>query len=119
MSYVDGFVLPVPTDKLEEYLRTARIAAEVWKEYGALEVVETVADDVKHGEQTSFPRSVQARENETVVLSWIRYATREERDRINEAVLKDPRIEEMMRAGEFPVDGKRMFWGGFTELLRQ
>jgi len=117
MSYVDGFVVPVPLDKMEDYLRIARRAGEVWKEYGALDYVECVADDVKEGEHTSFPQSVKLQPGEAVVFSWIRYNSREERDRINAAVMKDPRIADM-KPENMPFDGKRMFWGGFTEAVK-
>jgi len=118
MSYVDGFVVPVPKDNLEAYQRIARRAAEIWKEHGALEFVECVADDVKEGEHTSFPQSVKLQPGEVVVFSWIRFASREERDRINAAVMADPRLTESMQNETMPFDGKRMIWGGFKELVR-
>lgn len=118
MSYVDGFVVPVRTERLDEYLDVARRAGEIWQEHGALEYVECVADDVKPGEHTSFPQSVKLEPGEVVVFSWIRYASREERDRINAKVMADPRMAEMMDPASFPFDGKRMFWGGFVERVR-
>lgn len=118
MNYVDGFVLPVPEGSLEAYLDMARRAGEVWREHGALEYVECVADDVQPGERTSFPQSVELEPGETVIFSWILYASREERDRINAKVMEDPRMADMMDAANHPFDGKRMFWGGFTEILR-
>lgn len=113
MNYVDGFVLPVPRDKLEQYLEMARLAGEVWKDHGALSYVECVADDVKPGEHTSFPQSVKLQDGEVVVFSWITYASREERDRTNAAVMEDPRIAEI-GPDNVPFDGKRLFWGGFV-----
>ncbi|MCC5809660.1 MAG: DUF1428 domain-containing protein [Ectothiorhodospiraceae bacterium] len=114
--YVDGFVLPVPKANLEAYCRMAQQAGEVWKEYGALEYVECVADDVKPGKLTSFPQSVQLKEDEVVVFSWITYESREQRDKINEQVMKDPRIAHI-DPGSMPFDGMRMFWGGFTTFV--
>jgi uncharacterized protein YbaA (DUF1428 family) len=114
--YVDGFVLPVKKDRLEEYRRIAAMAGEVWREYGALEYVEAVADDVKPGKLTSFPQSVLLEPDETVVFAWIVYESREQRDRINEQVMKDPRIAGMEGA-DMPMDGKRMFWGGFGVIV--
>jgi len=116
MNYVDGFVVPVPLAKLEDYRKLAEKAGAIWKEYGALAYVECVADDVQPGEHTSFPQSVKLEEDETVVFSWITYESGEERDRINEQVMKDPRLAEM-GPDNIPFDGKRMFWGGFKVLV--
>jgi uncharacterized protein YbaA (DUF1428 family) len=115
--YVDGFVVPVPTDNLEAYRRMARKAGKIWKEYGALEYVETVADDVKPGKVTSFPQAVKLKPDETVVFSWIVYKSRAHRDSVNAKVMKDPRLAPMMDPKSLPFDGKRMFWGGFKTLL--
>jgi len=112
--YVDGFVVPVPEDKLDAYLDMARESGRLWREHGALEFRECVADDVKVGEVTSFPRSVQVEEGETVVFSWIVFESREHRDRVNAAVMKDSRLEEMMKGEDMPFDGRRMIYGGFT-----
>jgi uncharacterized protein YbaA (DUF1428 family) len=112
--YVDGFVVPVPESRLDDYLEMARAAGEVWREYGALEFRECVADDVKVGELTSFPRSVHVEDGETVVFSWIVFESREHRDRVNAAVMEDARIKEMMDPPEAaPFDPKRMIYGGF------
>jgi uncharacterized protein YbaA (DUF1428 family) len=115
MPYVDGFVLAVPTDKLDAYKKMAQTAGEVWKAHGALSFVECVADDVPYGELTSFPRAVQQKEGETVVFSWITYESREARDRINEKVMADPRIKQ--QGSEMPFDGKRMIYGGFRSIV--
>lgn len=115
--YVDGFVLPVPKKNLDAYRKMAREAGEVWKEYGALQYVECVAEDVKPGEVTSFPQSVKLEEGETVIFSWIVYESREKRDEINEKVMKDPRLAHMMDPKDLPFDGKRMFWGGFEMMM--
>ncbi|MEP9349699.1 DUF1428 domain-containing protein [Xanthobacter sp. KR7-225] len=111
MSYVDGFVVPVPKEKLTVYLGFARMAGEIWKEYGALAFVECVAEDVPYGELTSFPRAVKAKEDETVVLSWIVYADRASRDAVMAKVMADERIKASM--ADMPVDGRRMIFGGF------
>jgi uncharacterized protein YbaA (DUF1428 family) len=116
MPYVDGFIVAVPKAKVEEYKEFSRRAGEVWKEYGALHYVECVADDVPYGERTSFPRAVQATEDETVVFAWITYNSREHRDAVNAKVMADPRIKGMDMSS-VPFDGKRMIWGGFTTLL--
>lgn len=117
--YVDGFVLPVPKKNLDAYREMATLAAEVWKDHGALEYIEAVADDVKAGEVTSFPQSVKLQEDETVIFAWIIYSSREERDRINEAVMKDERLANMMDPKAMPFDGMRMFWGGFRIIVEQ
>lgn len=116
MAYVDGFILAVPKDRLEDYKRMARRAGEVWKEHGALDYVECVGDDVPQGELTSFPRAVQAREDETVIFSWITYESREQRDAVNAKVMADPRLKPAME--EMPFDGKRMIYGGFSPFLQ-
>lgn len=115
MSYVDGFVLAVPKARLEDYRVLARLAGEVWKEKGALAYVECLADDVPYGELTSFPRAVQAKEDEIVVFSWIVYASRADRDRINDAVMQDPRMQHSMETA--PFDTKRMIFGGFEPFV--
>lgn len=112
--YVDGFVLPVPEDRLDAYLRMAHEAGEIWREHGALEFRECVADDVKVGEVTSFPRSVQIEQGETVVFAWIVFESREHRDRVNAEVMKDPRLTDMMNRETMPFDAKRMIYGGFN-----
>ncbi|TAK44770.1 MAG: DUF1428 domain-containing protein [Betaproteobacteria bacterium] len=113
MPYVDGFVVPVPKKNLQAYRRMARKAGKVWREHGALQYVECVADDVKPGKQTSFPQAVKLRPGEVVWFSWIVYQSRRHRDRILAQVMKDPRLAKMMDPKAMPFDGKRMFWGGF------
>lgn len=117
MAYVDGFVLAVPKAKLDDYKKMAAIAGEVWMGYGAKAYVETVGDDVPYGEMTSFPRAVQAKDDEVVVFSWIVYESREARDAINAKVMADERIKAAMPENEKIFDGKRMIYGGFTTLL--
>ncbi len=117
MPYVDGFVLAVPKDRLEDYRKMAELGATVWMEHGALSYVECVGDDVPHGTLTSFPRAVQATDDEVVVFSWITYASRQARDEINKKVLSDPRMDH--DPASMPFDGKRMIYGGFTTLLER
>jgi uncharacterized protein YbaA (DUF1428 family) len=114
-KYVDGFVLPVPAKNIEAYREFSAKAGAIWKEYGALEYIECIADDVKPGKVTSFPQAVKLEADEVVVFSWIVYPSREERDRINAAVMSDPRMK--MDSQAMPFDGKRLFWGGFKVLL--
>ena len=114
MSYVDGFVVPVPKANLDAYKKMARKAGKVWKDHGALQYHECVADDVKPGKSTSFPQAVKLKADEVVVFSWIVYKSRAERDRINAKVMKDPRLSEMCNPNNMPFDMKRMVVGGFT-----
>jgi len=115
--YVDAFVLPLPKNNVEAYRKMAQKAGEVWREHGALEYIECVADDVKSGEVTSFPQAVQLKDDEAVVFSWIVYESRERRDEVNAKVMADPRLAEMMDPKTLPFDGKRMFWGGFKSIV--
>jgi uncharacterized protein YbaA (DUF1428 family) len=115
--YVDGFVLPVPKGRIEEYRHMAETAGKVWKEYGALAYYEGESDDVKPGKETSFPQAVKLKDGETVIFSFIVYASREDRDRINAKVMADPRLANMMDPQKLPFDGVRMFWGGFKSLV--
>jgi uncharacterized protein YbaA (DUF1428 family) len=116
MKYVDGFVLPVPKKNLAAYRRMARKAGVIWREHGALEYVECVADDVKPGKLTSFPQAVRLKAGETVWFSWIVYKSRKHRDRVLAKVMKDERLTSM-GPDAMPFDGKRMFWGGFRAMV--
>jgi uncharacterized protein YbaA (DUF1428 family) len=117
MSYVDGFVVPVPKNKLDAYRKMARMASKVWKEYGALDYKECVADDVKVGKQTSFPQSVKLKSGETIVFAYIVYKSRAHRDSVNKKVMSDPRLMKMCDPKNPPFDMKRMFWGGFKTIV--
>jgi uncharacterized protein YbaA (DUF1428 family) len=117
MSYVDGFLVPVPKKKLTAYRRMAAKAGKIWREHGALEFRECVADDVKWGKRTSFPRSVKQKSGETVFFSYIVYKSRAARDRINAKVMKDKRLAKMMDPKAMPFDAKRMIWGGFKTVV--
>lgn len=116
--YVDGFVLPLPAKNIEVYRLMAEEAGKVWLDHGALEFVECISEDVEPGAHTSFPRSVRLEPDERVVFAWIVYESREHRDRINQNVMKDPRLAHMMGPKAMPFDGKRMFWGGFEVLVK-
>jgi uncharacterized protein YbaA (DUF1428 family) len=116
-KYVDGFVLPVPKKKLAAYRAMAQKAGKVWREHGALEYLESTADDVKPGKWTSFPQSVKLKKDETVVFAYIVYKSRAHRDSVNKKVMNDPRIKKMCNPGNMPFDGKRMFWGGFKAIV--
>ncbi|MBX3650137.1 MAG: DUF1428 domain-containing protein [Burkholderiales bacterium] len=118
MPYVDGFVLPVPKKKIGAYRSIARKAGKIWREHGALDYMECVADDVKPGKLTSFPQSVKLKSGETVVFAYIVYKSRAHRDRVNAKVMKDPRMDAMGDIKDMPFDVKRMFWGGFKTLVR-
>src|SRR5688572_17159550 len=115
--YVDGFVLPVPKKNIKAYRRLATLAGKVWREHGALEYIECMADDVKKGKVTSFPQSVKLKPGETVFFSWIVYKSKAHRNRVNAKVMKDPRLAKMMDPDAMPFDGMRMFWGGFKPLV--
>lgn len=117
MTYVDGFVVPVPKKKLAAFKTMARRVGKVWMEHGALSYVECVADDVKVGKRTSFPRSVKLKPGEIVVFAWITYKSRAARDRVMDKVMKDKRSAAMMNPASFPFDGKRMIFGGFKSFL--
>jgi uncharacterized protein YbaA (DUF1428 family) len=117
MAHVDGFVIPVPTKNLKVYRRIAREFGKVWRDHGALAFRECVADDVKVGKWTSFPRSVKLKRGETVVWSYIVYKSRTHRDRVNAKVMKDPRMTSIMNPKALPFDGKRMIFGGFKVLV--
>jgi len=117
MSYVDGFVVPVPKKKVQAYRNLARKAGKIWMEYGALDYRECIADDVKPGKVTSFPQAVKLKPGEVVVFSWIEYKSRAQRDRVNAKVMADPRLKSMAGPDNMPFDGKRMIYGGFKTLV--
>jgi uncharacterized protein YbaA (DUF1428 family) len=115
--YVDGFVIPVPKKKLAEYRRLARKLDKLWIKHGALEVHENVADDVKPGKLTSFPQAVKLKPDEVVVFSWTVFKSRRHRDAVNKKVMAEPVMQDM-DPKSMPFDMKRMFWGGFKEIVR-
>jgi len=117
MTYVDGLIVPVPKKKLAVYRTMSKKFGKVWREHGALTYTECVADDVKKGKRTSFPRSVKLKPGETVVFSWITYKSRAQRDRTMAKVMKDKRLAAMMNPKAMPFDATRMFFGGFKMFV--
>ena len=115
MSYVDGFVLAVPKDKVDEYKKMATLGRDMWMKHGALAYLEAVADDVPHGELTSFPRAVMARDDETTVFAYIVFKDRAHRDEVNKKVMADPDMK--METETSPFDMKRMIYGGFQGVV--
>ena len=116
MSYIDGFVVPVAPGKKNAYREMAAKAAPIFREYGALQVVEAWEDDVPDGKVTDFRRAVQAQKGESIVFSWIIWPSREIRDEGNKRAMADPRMQPT--AGELPFDAKRMIFGGFTAIVQ-
>ncbi|MCC6659894.1 MAG: DUF1428 domain-containing protein [Phycisphaerales bacterium] len=117
MSYVDGFVLPVPKKNLAAYRRMARAAGRIWKEHGALEFRECAGDDFATTVGIPFPKIVKMRTGETIMFSWIVYRSRAHRDRVNKKVMADPRLGAMMQGQKMPFDPTRMCYGGFKVLV--
>lgn len=117
MTYVDGYLLAVPTGKKEEYLAMAKTAAPIFKEHGALTVVECWGDDVPDGKVTSFPMAVKKTDDETVVFSWITWPSKKVRDTGMKAAMEDPRMD--MDMSKMPFDGQRMIFGGFEAMLEE
>ncbi len=115
MAYVDGFLVPVPKDKLEDYRKMAELGARLWRKHGALDYKEWIADDVPYGELTSFPRAVHAKDDELVAFSYITFESREHRDAVNKLVMADPELD--MFQSNMPFDGKRMIYGGFASFV--
>jgi uncharacterized protein YbaA (DUF1428 family) len=119
MAYVDGFIVAVPKKNIAAYRKMSTKAGKIWREYGALDYREWIADDVKVGKLTSFPRSVKQKPGETVVFAWITYKSRAQRDKINAKVMADPRLKSSMGdMKSMPFDPKRMIYGGFTSLVK-
>ncbi|MCE9678447.1 DUF1428 domain-containing protein [Shewanella sp. AS1] len=116
MAYVDGYLIPVPKENKAKYRELAEIAAVIFKDHGALSVVENWGDDVPEGKLTSFPMAVKCEPDEVVVFSWIVWPSREARDSGNKAAMEDPRMQNWDPKA-MPFDGKRMIFGGFTTLL--
>ena len=116
MPYVDGFVLAVPKAKIEAYKAMAATAGEVWMDHGALSYVECIGEDVPYGELTSFPRAVQATDDEVVIFSWVTYTDRASRDAVMAKVMADPRLKPP-EDDAMPFDGKRMIFGGFQSFM--
>lgn len=116
-KYIDGFVLPVPKDKIEVYRDMSQKASAVWKEYGALEYRECVLEDNVAKDVLPFPQLAQAGPDETVVFAYITYRSRAHRDEVNARVMADPRLKEMCGSEGMPFDPSRMAYGGFETLV--
>ena len=117
MSYIDGFVLPVPKKKLPAYVRMAKKAAKIWREHGALEYRECVGDDLAVKVGMPFPKQLKTKPGETVVLAYITYKSRAHRDKVCANVMKDPRIANMCDPNDLPFDCARMCYGGFKTIV--
>jgi len=118
MSYVDGYVLVVPKKNIPAYRKMAQTGGKVWRDHGALDYRECIGEDLKVKWGMTFPRALKVKPNETVVFSWIIFKSRKHRDKVNAAVMKDPRLSESMSMKEMPFDMKRMVWGGFETLVK-
>jgi uncharacterized protein YbaA (DUF1428 family) len=116
--YVDGFVLPIPKKNAAAYRAIAKKVGKIYRDHGALEYVESIADDVKPGKTTSFPQSVKLKKDETVWFSYVVFKSRAHRDKVNAAVMSDPRMTRMMDPSKMPFDGRRMIYGGFEVSVR-
>ncbi len=117
MTYVDGFVIPVKRGKIEAYRKIARKAARLWKEYGALDYKECVADHNPRSKYcTTFPRAFRSKAGEVVIFSYIVYRSRAHRDTVNKKIMKDPRLHAMCKPEDMPFDCRRMAYGGFKEI---
>ena len=117
MAYVDGYLLPVPKKSLPAYKRMAQLAGKIWREHGALEYRECSGDDLKSKWGVSFTKTMKLKPGETVVLAWIVYKTKGDRDRVNAKVMKDPRLNKMMDPKDMPFEPKRMVFGGFKLMV--
>jgi uncharacterized protein YbaA (DUF1428 family) len=117
MSYVDGYVLPVPRKNLDTYRKMAQKAAKVWRDHGALEYRECVGEDLKTKIGTPFLRAIKTKPNETVIFAWVVFKNRAHRDKVNAKVMKDPRLSDMMNDKAMPFDVKRMSYGGFKMMV--
>lgn len=116
-QYVDGFVLPVPINKVEDYRRLAEMASKIWKEHGALDYWECIGDDMEATDMVSFPQLAKANPDETVVFAWVVFESREHRDQVNAKIMADPRLKDMCDPANQPFDCKRMAFGGFKTLV--
>ena len=117
MTYVDGYVLPVPKNKLEVYRKIATKAGKIWKEHGALEYKECAGDDMKTGFGVPFPKTMKLKTGETVIFAFVVFKSRAHRDKVNAKVMKDPRLTAGMEEADMPFDCKRMVYGGFKTIV--
>ena len=118
MPYVDGFIVAVPRKNIAAYRKMSIKCGKIWREHGALDYREWIADDVKVGKLTSFPRAVKLKAGEIVIFSWITYKSRAQRDKVNARVITDPRLTNLLDPKSAPFDAKRMIYGGFESLVQ-
>ena len=117
MKYTDGFLIPIPKKNVAAYRRMSQKAGKVWKEYGALEYIECVGDDMNVKMASSFPKTLKTKPDETVIFSWITYKSKAHRNSVNKKIMKDKRIANMMGENCMPFDVKRMLYGGFKIIV--
>jgi uncharacterized protein YbaA (DUF1428 family) len=117
MPYMDVFVMPVLTARESDYLESARLAAQVWRDHGALSYVEGRAENVPEGKVTSFPMAVKLQPTEVLYLGYATYRDRAHRDEVNAKVMEDPRLQDMMK--DSPANMQRMIWGGFATVIME
>ena len=117
MKYVDGFVIPVPTKNLKKYAAISKKAGKIWMEHGALEYRECIGEDMQSKYGVPFPKCANAKKGESVVFSWIVYKSKAHRNKVNEKVMKDPRMNEMGDPKDMPFDCKKMSYGGFKTIV--
>jgi uncharacterized protein YbaA (DUF1428 family) len=116
-QYLDVIVIPVPRANLDTYKRMSEEWGKANLRHGALYYSDSIGDDVQPGKVTSFPQAVQLKDGEVIAVAWIVFRSKEDRDRINKAVMDDPQVKASMDASKMPFDGKRMFWGGFESVI--
>jgi uncharacterized protein YbaA (DUF1428 family) len=114
--YIDAIVIPVPRAKLDIYKRMSTEWGNAHLRHGALYYSDSISDDAQPGKQTSWPQSVQLKEDEVIALAWVVYRNKADRDRVGKAVMEDPQLKDSMDPSKMPFDGKRMFWGGFETI---
>src|SRR4249920_1053982 len=115
-NYIDAIVIPVPRVNLDTYKRMSEEWGNAHLRHGALYYSDWISDDAQPGKDTSFPQAVQLQDGEVIALAWVVYRNKEDRDRINKAIMEDPQLKESMDPSKMPFDGKRMFWGGFQTI---
>jgi len=117
-NYIDGFVLPVSRDRLDEYRRLVEAAADIWKEHGALEYREYVGDDLVRDGTRSFTELADVSDGEVIVFGWVEFESRAARDQVNEKVAADPRMADLIKSSNSGFDAERMAYGGFQSLVQ-
>src|ERR1044071_4388197 len=115
--YIDAIVIPVPRANLDTYKRMSAEWGQAHLRHGALYYSDSISDDAQPGKVTSFPQAVQLKDDEVIAVAWVVFASKADRDRINKAVMEDPKLKESMDPSKMPFDGKRMFWGGFQTII--